>query len=189
MAKGEEKKISLLSPRVQAVLALVQGLLPVMTAILGGLWIVFTYVGNQQSQETARRELDKQKQSEATVQNQRQLEQQKRENALRLFEARKPFIQKRFDLYNETAAVIGRLVTLDRKSPEWTNSSIRFWQLYWSELSVVEDWDVERAMVVFGEKLKAFQGREGEVGEDLRHAGLSLAHAIRASIQNSWRVE
>jgi hypothetical protein len=39
-----------LSPTVKAILALTQGLLPAMTAIVGGLWIVFTYVKAQDQQ-------------------------------------------------------------------------------------------------------------------------------------------
>jgi hypothetical protein len=34
----------MLSPLTTAILALIQGLLPAMTAIIGGLWVAFTYL-------------------------------------------------------------------------------------------------------------------------------------------------
>jgi hypothetical protein len=43
-----------LSPRVEATLALIQGLLPAMTAILGGLWVVSTYLDQQKASNTTR---------------------------------------------------------------------------------------------------------------------------------------
>jgi hypothetical protein len=36
-----------LSPATQAVLSLAQGVIPVMTAIVGGLWVAFTYIQQQ----------------------------------------------------------------------------------------------------------------------------------------------
>jgi hypothetical protein len=41
------QKPAQLSPKTTAILTLVQGLLPALTAILGGLWIVWTYIDNQ----------------------------------------------------------------------------------------------------------------------------------------------
>jgi hypothetical protein len=37
----------MLSPLTTAILALIQGLLPAMTAIIGGLWVAFTYLDDR----------------------------------------------------------------------------------------------------------------------------------------------
>jgi hypothetical protein len=188
VAQPAESPKPLFSPGVQALLALIPALLPAMTAILGGLWVVFTYLDHQQEQDKAQRRLAEQQQAEAARQTARQQEDLARQNNIRQFEARKPFVQKQFDLYNETAAVVGRLITLDPKSDEWAKSSIRFWQLYWSELSVVEDKAVEAAMVRFGNALQAFH-RDQRTQVDLQQASIDLAHALRKSIEESWRVQ
>lgn len=188
MTAPSEQPKPLFSPRAQALLALVPTVLPAMTAILGGLWVVFTYLDHQRDQERAQRTLATQQQADAARQAAKQQEDVARQNSIREFEARKPFVQKQFDLYIETAAVVGRLTTLDPKSEDWAKNSIRFWQLYWTELSLVEDRGVELGMVRFGEALTAYH-RDPQTQPDLQQASLSLAHALRDSIRDSWRVQ
>src|SRR4051794_26362530 len=83
-----------LSPTTKAVLALIQGLLPAMTAIVGGLWIAFTYLDHQ-----------KQTQSDAA-------ERDKKAADIRRVESQRPFLEKQLALYFETAQVAGRLVAI-----------------------------------------------------------------------------
>jgi hypothetical protein len=90
-------------------------LLSSLTAIGGGVWIVITFMRSQ-------RDLV----------------------ATRLFESRKPFLEHRLKLYNEAAQVAGKLVTENYGSSEWNKAIYRFWELYWSELSAVEDSKVGR---------------------------------------------
>jgi hypothetical protein len=70
-----------LSTPAGAILGLVQSLLPVMTAILGGLWVVFVYLQNQHETAAA---ADKQ----ATEQS-----------ITRRLEAQRPFLEKQLALY------------------------------------------------------------------------------------------
>ena len=88
-----------LSPRTQALLALVQGLLPVMTAIVGAIWIAWTYLNDQRAQ--AEREAE----SQANV-----MKQAESESRVRLLEAQKPFLDKKLQIFFETASVAGNLV-------------------------------------------------------------------------------
>ncbi len=83
--------------------------------------------------------------------------------------------------------MVGRL-TLDSKSDEWAKSSVRFRQLYLSELSVVEDRAIEVAMVRFGNALQALH-RDQRTQVGLQEASIDLAHALRKSIEESWRVQ
>jgi hypothetical protein len=101
-----EVKQPQVSPRLSIVLAFVQGFLPLMIAVIGGLWAVFTYLENQKAAQRA---------VEA---------QQERDNVTRLIEARKPFLSLHLERYAETAKIIGQLLTLDFPTPnnaEWRN--------------------------------------------------------------------
>jgi hypothetical protein len=60
----------------------------------------------------------------------------------------------------------------------------RFWALYWGELALVEDREVNDAMERFGEALK----KDNTTLEELQELSLALAHACRGSMANSWGV-
>ena len=50
-------------------------------------------------------------------------------------------------LYGETSKTVGTLVSEPLNSIKWKDARSRFDALYWSELSVVENWKVERGMM------------------------------------------
>ena len=56
----------------------------------------------------------------------------------------------------------------------------RFWQLYTSELALVEDPEVAKAMIAYGEALKA--NKQGALGG----LAIALAHRMRESLARSW---
>jgi hypothetical protein len=58
----------------------------------------------------------------------------------------------------------------------------RFWQLYWGALALVEDDEVARAMVAYGEGLKA----EPKQASDLETLAIGVAHACRNSLKTLW---
>jgi hypothetical protein len=124
-----------LSPWAKAILALIQALLPAMTAIIGGIWVAFTYIGHQHEI-----------QSDAA-------EREKQQGETRLVEAQRPFLEKQLSLYFEAAQVAGKLSVFTPDDKEWSEAERRFWMLYWSELSMVESKDVEEAMVKFSKHL------------------------------------
>lgn len=169
-----------LSPATQAVLTLLQGLLPVMTALLGGLWVVFTYLDNQKIQAQQQAAAAQRQEAELT-----------RQRTVRQFEARRPFLEKQLALYSETAAIVGKLVTHDPSEEAFREARLRFWQLYWSELSVVEDNGVASQMKQFGDALKQWETgtRAASAQDELSTRAYFLAQALRASIDASWRVE
>jgi len=166
----EAKKAEILSPWVQAGLALLQGVLPAMTAIIGGLYVLRTHVEDQARAERAL------------------AEQQKQATTARYFEARKPFYDKQLGLYFEAARVGGLLATLDPASPEWTTNKARFYALYWSELSMVEDRSVEASMVNVERTLRMFAASTVD-HQAVRRQAYCLAHSLKNSISTTWKVD
>ncbi len=165
-----------LSPLTLAILALVQGLLPALTAIIGGLWVAFTYLDHQKV---------------ARTEQQLQLQ---RDNRTRLLEARKGFIDKQLALYIETAQVAGKLVSANTDVPkaEWTTTVRRFEQLYWTELSMVEDDTVKLAMEDFYKNV-LWVSEQTEIvpiekWSEIQQSSYRLARALRSSIEASWEL-
>lgn len=155
-------------------LSLIQAWLPVLTVVVGSLWALYTYLAHQQEVQSA-----------AAVQAQK-------EAATRLIEARKPFLEKQLALYFETAQITGKLATITPDTGEWEGVERRFWELYWSELSMVEDSVVEAAMVEFGKALADFTSTyrtapdKEEKKRPLHSAAYELAHALRRSMESGW---
>jgi hypothetical protein len=149
---------------MHALLEILKGWLPVLTAVIGGLWGLITYLDNQ------RRTAEKESQT-------------------LLIQAQQPFLQKQLSLYFETSTIVGKLVTEDPHSESWKASDGRFWALYWSELAMVETRELEAAMKNFGDILRIYE-RSPDAGtkERLESAALAVAHAIRASVERGWGV-
>jgi len=169
-----EKQV--LSPLTAAVLALIQGVLPAMTAIVGGLWVAFTYLQQQNDARIA------------------QGEQTRKENIARLLQARKPFIDKQLELYVKTAQVAGILVSAntDVKREDWLKKFREFEQLYWTELSMVEDDNVKHAMQDLYGRLKWARNQPEVVPDDkwdeIQQSSYRLAKALRSSIEATWNL-
>jgi hypothetical protein len=96
------------------------------------------------------------------------------------FESKKPFLAKQLELYGEATKVAASLA--NPKDPqEREGLTRRFWQLYWGELGLVENGEVEVAMVAFGNAL-----RSDATPEVLQRKSFELAKAIRRSLDISW---
>ena len=100
----------------------------------------------------------------------------------RRIEATKPFLDRQLKLYTDATQAAATLAT-SVKETELVQARERFWSLYWGELALVEDTQVEGAMVQFGSALS-----EGQTGTQLQSLSLQLAHACRDSLANSWEI-
>jgi len=152
------------------VLEVIQGWLPVLTAVVGALWGLYVYIDHEnQTLSDAR------------------AAQQKEANTRRI-EAQKPLLDRQLALYFETAQVAGRMLTTPLTAPAWDDNETRFWQLYWSELSLVENQDVERAMLSECMNLLNYKKSKGNETDkaNLEATTYVLAHVIRDSIRDGW---
>jgi hypothetical protein len=155
---------------------LLKALGPTFATLGSAIWIVYKYFEDRR---------------EARAQ---QLAQADRENTTRMFEARKPFNDRQLALYTEVSQVTGRIVTTtDFDSPEWNANILRFRQLFWTELSMVEDESVKTSMLLFDEQLKVVLKQtqidaHPEEIEILQQSAYLLASSLRASIESSWHL-
>lgn len=126
----------------------------------------------------------------------------------RQVEATKPFLERQLTLYNsatKTAAIIAK----SNDQSELHTAVECFWRLYWGELALVENREVEAAMVELGKLVPTFETamvevqktglkseesqqlrKENEmIREKLQQLSLRLAHACRHSLDKSWGIK
>jgi hypothetical protein len=142
----------------------------IIVVIASGLWVAYTYFTDRA------RDRDK------------EIEQSKRDSTVALINAQQPFLKKQLELYFETSRVVAILATAVPDSDEWRASEKRFWELYWSELSVVEDGVVESAMVETCKAMMKYKLAPRDHLAQLTFEGATydLAHALRRGFYNSW---
>jgi hypothetical protein len=159
-----------LSPTTQAILQLIQGLLPALSAVVVGGWVAFTF-------------LQQQKEAQASL-----LRQSEKENLTRLTEARKPFIEKQFSIYFEIVEVAGKFVHLKPQSKEWMALVKQYDDLTFGAGWLVSDKETEIAMSTFGGAVKSYKPQEGSYFSFLEIVGpySKLVTSLRSAIRRSW---
>ncbi len=160
-----------LSPTAQAILQLIQGLLPALSAIIVGGWVAFTY-------------LQQQKEAQDSL-----LRQSYRENFTRLTEARKPFIEKQFSIYFDIVQLAGKFVHLKPQSKEWIALVKQYDDLTLGVGWLVSDKETEVAMSVFGSAVKHNKPQEGSyfaILETLGHTANLLQPYEAESEEAGW---
>ena len=83
----------------------------------------------------------------------------------------------------ETLKVVAAVLTTSTDNAEVEKSKKRFWKLYWGELALVENSQVEASMVVLGKALKDYKKQV-----ELQQLKLTLARACRNSLDKSWGI-
>jgi hypothetical protein len=94
----------------------------------------------------------------------------------------------------EAGKVVGQLAAFDKssanwmESPEWKTEYNRFYQLFWTELSIVEDNDIKAGMQDFSRQLKKVLSHPNDLVErkELNQVAYRLARTIRAGIEKAW---
>ena len=118
--------------------------------------------------------------------SEREIAQQRTEaerlSATRRIEATKPFLERQLKLYIEASQVAAVIATTSINAAR-SKAVNRFWELYWGELALVENTEVQAAMVAFGGGLN----NKASLGE-LQQLSLTLAHACRFSLDKSWGI-
>nr|ART41056.1 L367 [uncultured bacterium] len=117
----------------------------------------------------------------ASLQRQQLLENEKNEIRAASRESLKPFNEKRILLYTEASNVVAKLANLG-EGEERQAARKRFFELYWGELALVEDKQVESAMVYFARALQEYEQNPSSNAE-LQKQSLNVAHAFRESLK------
>lgn len=129
---------------------------------------------------------------------------QRKELEQRQFELRKMQIGNQFEAiarfkeiqatkYKEATETISNIIySDDYQSAAFKKALKRFWQLYWVELSAVEDAQVEAAMVALGNFISGLEKRNfhnitEEEKAELFNLGYDVAQAIKRSSKN-WEL-
>lgn len=107
----------------------------------------------------------------------------RRDAETRNLEARKQYLTRQLDLYTDATRAAAKLATAPPDSAEYRKARTRFWELYWGELSMVENQGVETAMKRMGDCLNGTCACSS-----LTQCSLDLAHACRRSLAESWGV-
>ena len=118
---------------------------------------------------------------------------QEKELQQRRFEALAKFKEIQYVKYKEATETVSAIIyTDDFQSDEFKKGLKRFWQLYWVELSSVEDAAVESAMKRLGDHIQKLEDRQfenltEEEQTSLQHLGYAVAQAIKESSKN-WEM-
>lgn len=116
-----------------------------------------------------------------------ELDRAQRENdakRVRELELQNPFWQKRLQLYFEASEAAG-VIASRASGVERTKAEAAFWRLYLGPLAIVEDDQVEGAMVQLGNCLDKSEACDQAT---LSRRSLALAHSCRQSIGDTWRL-
>jgi hypothetical protein len=95
-------------------------------------------------------------------------------------ERQQPFIDAQMRYYFEAAETAAQIPRSEGSARD--KLARRFWQLYWGPMAVVEDQEVEKAMVAYGRQLRI----EPADSAMLENLSLGVARACRSSLQRLW---
>lgn len=108
-------------------------------------------------------------------------------------EYRRPLWEKQLNYYLDATRAASTIATLrtdpsDLGKAEFFKAKIRFWELYYGELVVVEDPSVSQAMVNFGKCLREYEYEDPLCDQtQLKKLALELAKVCRNSVSASWK--
>jgi len=101
-------------------------------------------------------------------------------------EAARPFLERKLKWCEEVVevasgiAVYGRASSLPAAAPLPPIPRVqRFWSMYWGVMGMVESEDVTKAMIAFGNGLRADSASD-------RSNALAIAHACRTEMARDW---
>lgn len=106
---------------------------------------------------------------------------------------KKPFWEKQLNLYMDLtgAAAILTAFATDQDpvaKAEYQKARVKFWELYYGQLAVIADPEVDKIMVDFGQCLRQIESNDQRCDTTmLKQKSLSLAAACRSSVSTSWK--
>jgi hypothetical protein len=100
----------------------------------------------------------------------------------RQIEATRPFLDRQLQLYNDVTQFAAIIASTEEPGPRYQFTG-EFWRLYYGQMALVENPEVEAAMVEFGKVLKTTQDQQ-----ELQRLALAIAGACRRSLDRSWGI-
>jgi hypothetical protein len=102
---------------------------------------------------------------------------------------RQPFLQKQLELSFKAVETVATLAT-ETDPARWEKARANFWLLYWGPLSIVEDREVESAMVKLRDLVPSQPIQSPQLPmKSLEIPSYQLAHAVRHLVLDSWNVK
>lgn len=103
-------------------------------------------------------------------------------------EAKKPFYEQQLALYLEATNVTSR-ISIPLSESDKKAAIVRFRQLYWGQLALVENREVAQAMIDFKEVLENTELSEKAMKVQLKRKTINLARKCRDSLKESWDIK
>jgi hypothetical protein len=99
------------------------------------------------------------------------------------------FLLKQLEMSFEASDTVAKLAT-ETDPVKWEEARLKFWRLYWGTLSIVEDREVEAAMVHLGSQVpKEPVSQPSLPMKVLERPSLCLAHKARNLLLSSWEID
>ena len=118
-------------------------------------------------------------------------ETRKKEAKAREEEYKRRFWERQLDLYLQACKAASTIASVENpKNPEFTPARLRFQQLYYGELCIVESSRVSDCMVQFREAMLDYENNPSDERQtDVRRKALRLAQACRDSTESIFDVD
>jgi hypothetical protein len=148
-------------------LTLLIAVIPAVATVVGGFWTLSTYL--QDKADEQKRTIDE-----------------------RILQLKKPFFDKRLEIYIRTTKVTSKFITSpdEKGNAEWRSMWDEFWQLYIVEMPLVENDAVKMEMRAFGQKLNAFVASGIKPDYDaMKSEATELSSTMREDIESSWSLK
>lgn len=150
-------------------LEIIKAWLPVLTVVVGALWGLYEYIDTEKKAESAR------------------VIQAKKDGETRRIEAQKPFLELQFKTYLATTALIGQLVILEDKQEEFRKLRNDLEKLYWSDLGLVMDESVLKAVTELRHALEKQDNQPSrDAALDVQAGAENVIFEIRNGIARGW---
>jgi hypothetical protein len=153
-------------PHTPTWLTLAISSVPLIAMIGGAIWTVLSYLDNRAAEE-------------------------KKTAELQILEAKKPFLDAQLAIYRDLTTTVGKIVSNAslRGSDQWKTDYQHFWDLYFTQLPLVEDPLVRSQLETFSYQLLTYvNGEYTDQNHTLAEKGAhDLAVALRKSISQQWQ--
>ncbi len=101
-------------------------------------------------------------------------------------EFRRNIWNKQLEAYEQVGHATGKIVNSTTDSLKFENAVEEYKNLYWGVMPLVQDNNVEKAMIRFNSEIRYFKRKEATL-DDLRKQGYKLIRTCKESLSNSWK--